>query len=137
MIAIGADYGGPELKGTVLNTSLMRLSSAFRKLRPAATDADILLNPIFCVPGSVSGPLPLQGIQYGKFSRKPLCLAVTVAVPVEQVASLDPMPFLVNALRGCNAMAFEFYRQRGLKFPLAEAELLVTHVAKAVSHGEQ
>lgn len=130
MIAIGADYGGPELKETAICRAIQRVSLGFKKMR--APDQPILLNPIFVVPGTVSGKLPFQGIQYGKFSAKQPCLATLIAVPQEQIDNPALMDYLLLELRGCNAMAFEFYRQKGLVFPLLEAETLVTKVAEIV-----
>ncbi|WP_157257176.1 hypothetical protein [Methyloversatilis discipulorum] len=130
MIAIGADYGGPELKDTLLCRAIQRVSVTIKGLRePSAT---ILLNPIFCVPGSVSGDLPFEGIQYGKFDKKKPCLATLVAVPAKRINERELVPYLLNELHGCNAMVFEFYRQKGLVFPLRDAESLLAMVAESL-----
>lgn len=116
MIAIGARYGGPELRESALCRAIMKIAGCLKEQRGPISDEDIRLNPIFHVPGSVSGPIPFQGSRYSKFSSSPLCLAVEVSLPQSAVNSPNPIDPLLLELRGCNAMAFEFYRQRVLSF---------------------
>lgn len=132
MIAIGARYGGPELRESALCRAIMSIAGSLKKLRGSTSEDDIRLNPIFHVPGSVSGAIPFQGSRYGKFAPSPPCLAVEVSLPQSAVNDPNPIALLLLELRGCNAMAFEFYRQRGLVFPLVEAEALVSRVAESL-----
>jgi hypothetical protein len=46
---------------------------------------------------------------------------------VESESALD---YVIKELHGANALAFEFYRQKGIQFPLAEAEKLVTRIGE-------
>ena len=130
MIAIGVHYGGPELRDTPLYCAIQCLVSALQKVRG---NAAIHLNPVFHIGGSISGPVPFEGIRYGRFSRKLLRLEVQVSIPSKIVGINNPIEFLVNELRGCNAMAFEFFRTKGLMFPLREAEKLITDVVGQIN----
>ena len=128
MISIGAHYGGPELRGGTLNLAIQRVAGAIKDLR---IESEIRLNAIFYVPGSLTNKLPFDGLRYGHFSPSPPCVVVQVAV--SDSAPDDPIPLLLRDLRGCNAMAFEFYRQKGLSYPLAEAEALVDSIEKLLA----
>jgi hypothetical protein len=130
MIAVGAHYGGEELRGSPIFEAITTLAIAIKNARGSdVSESKIRLNPIFVVPGNVSGRLPFDGLRYGKFSKEEPCLAVEVAVPSQMVRSEACGDYLIKELRGCNAMAFEFYRQKKMEFPLRDAESLVTEVA--------
>ena len=49
---------------------------------------------------------------------------------VQRNAALD---FVIRELHGANALAFEFYRQKKMEFPLAEAEQLVGRIRQAAT----
>lgn len=59
---------------------------------------------------------------YGKYSKKDQALAIQVAVPDTVTRSENPDHFIIDSIRGANAMAFEFFRQKGLHYALSEAE---------------
>lgn len=85
------------------------------------------INVVFYVPGSTGSP-DWDGIRDSKFSRYQQLLMVQVAVPDELVQSASPDVFVMESLYGANAIAFEFLRQKGMQFPLAEAEKLVSEI---------
>jgi hypothetical protein len=58
---------------------------------------------------------------------------VQVAVPEELVESEMPEPFIIESLHGANAVAFEFFRQKGMDYPLAEAEELVDKIEERMN----
>lgn len=85
------------------------------------------INVVFHVPGSL-GCLDWDGIRDAKYSRKQKLLMIQVAVPENIGASITPEDFVIQSLYGANAIAFEFFRQKGIAFPLAEAEQLVSEM---------
>ena len=48
------------------------------------------------------------------------------------VESPDPLEYLILELQGANALAFEYFRQRGIDFPLRQAEALVQAIKERV-----
>ncbi|WP_157489283.1 hypothetical protein [Lysobacter sp. Root916] len=131
MISIGAHYGGPELRGGPLNLAIQRIAGIVKDLR---AESEIRLNAIFYVPGSLTNKVPFDGLRYGQFSPSPPCLVVQVAIG--DSTENDPIQLLLQALRGCNALAFEFYRQKGLFYPLADVENLINSVEKRIAWGD-
>ena len=91
-----------------------------------------LVNAVFVVPGSL-GIADFEGLQFGEYSKKEKAVVVQVAVPAEVVSQSDFMAFLIESLHGANAMAFEFFRQKGEYFPLREAEGLVSATAQSLT----
>jgi hypothetical protein len=63
-----------------------------------------------------------------KYSAKQKLLLIQVAVPQDIVASTSPLDYVIGELHGANALAFEFYRQKGMQYPLREAEQLVVRI---------
>jgi len=128
MISIGVVFRGPELKGSSvdhLTTALMKAAAECTGSFECATGPAI--NVVFHVPGSLGRP-DWGGIRDAKFSRKRQLLMVQVAVPAKMVDSPSLKDYLIKSLYGADAIAFEFFRQKGLKFPLAEAEKLVQRI---------
>ena len=85
------------------------------------------VNVVFHVPGSTGSP-DWDGLRDAKFSRQQRLLMVQVAVPENIVESANPENFVIESLYGANAIAFEFFRQKNMDFPLAEAEQLVANI---------
>ena len=85
------------------------------------------VNVVFYVPGSLGSP-DWDGLRDAKFSRQQQLLMVQVAVPENIVESANPEDFVIESLYGANAVAFEFFRQKNMDFPLAEAEQLVASI---------
>jgi hypothetical protein len=129
VISIGAVYQGPELKGSRLNQSIMAASKVLKELRGSLTNIDTpWVNAVFVVSGSM-GEVDFDGLEYGDYSKKDHGVVVKVAVPTNAVNESKMIDFIVESLRGSNAMAFEFFRQKGESFPLRAAEDLVTQLA--------
>lgn len=129
MISIGAVYSGPELRGShadrtikALRTILFELVGSFE-----VGGASPGVNVVFCVPGSLGGP-DWEWLREAKFSRQKKLILVQVAVPVELVNSSELKEFVVRSLHGANAIAFDTFDEKGLKFPLREAEELVRQI---------
>ena len=129
MIAIGASYGGPELRRSEIDLAVTALTKALNELRgPFTLGETPAVVPLFMVPGSV-GQIDFEGLRYGKYSRRDKAIVVQVAVPATVVAGSNVNAFLIDSLRGANAMAFEFFRKKGVEFPLRQAEDLVSATA--------
>jgi hypothetical protein len=126
MIFIGAVYKGPELKGSSINLSLMKATRLINQLRSATTGESPSLNAVFVVPGSL-GKSDFDGLIFGEYSAKENAKVVQIAVP--RIGPGEEGQFIVDALRGANAMAFEFFRRRGQIFQLKQAEELVASLA--------
>ena len=133
MISIGSIFSGPELKESAIDTAIKRLTKAAIDVR-----GDFVLgqhpsvNVVFHVPGSLGGP-GSEYIQTGKFSRKQQLLLVAVPVPDTEVSNDQVMDFLIDSLKSANAVAFDFFRNKGLNFPLAVAEEMVGKIYERVS----
>ncbi|GAB7541669.1 hypothetical protein CS8_013320 [Cupriavidus sp. 8B] len=129
MISIGGVYRGPELRGSEINRTLMAVTRALNELRGPVKLGELpLVNAVFVVPGSL-GDAGFSGLQFGDFSKKDKAVVVQIAVPPELTTGPNQVSFIVNALHGANAMAFEFFRQRGEQFSLREAEELVSAIS--------
>jgi hypothetical protein len=131
MISIGAVYNGPELQGSKINRLIMATSKAVKELRGTLGQTP-WVNVVFVVPGSLGGA-DFDDLKYGDYSKKDKAVVVQIPMP-KNVAegTADQVGFIIDALRGANAMAFEFFRQHDEKFPLREAEILVGEVAERV-----
>jgi len=128
MISIGAVFNGPELKGSALSKKLMETSAAIKDLRGSLDDGiRPWVNAVFVVPGSLGSP-GFHGLIYGEYSKKNKGVVVQIAVPIDILSLEDPSSFIIEGLRGANAMAFHFFQEKGEDFPLAEAEFVVTKV---------
>jgi hypothetical protein len=135
MISIGSVYKGPELKGAPLNVALMRAARVLSEVRgPLTLGSQPLVNAVFVVPGSLGRP-EFDGLELGQYSKKDKAVVVQVAVPEKAVSEASDA-FIVAGLRGANALAFEFFRQRGEVFPLRDAEQLVTEIAERLKAAE-
>jgi hypothetical protein len=128
MISIGAIYNGPELKDSRINRALRATSKSVDALRgPLKLGDTPVVNAVFVVAGSF-GPPGFDCPEYGKFSARDKAVVVQLPVPRSVLEGNDYTTFIVDSLRGANAMAFHFFEERGEKFPLREAEALVTSV---------
>jgi hypothetical protein len=137
MISIGCVYRGPELEGSYTFRVLGALMNAAIDCRGSfEVGKSPGINVVFYVPGSLGAP-DWEGIRDAKFSPKRQYLMVQVAVPEELVNSPGLTDFAIESLRGANAVAFEFFRVRGLEFPLREAEELVDQITERVRTSEK
>lgn len=132
MISIGSVLKGPELSGSPIDRAIMSATKATAKLRGKFEFGNSpAINVVFYVPGS-TGSLDWEGMRDSKFSRQQQLLMVQVAVPDKVVQSTTPSMFVVESLYGANAIAFEFFRQKGIQFPLADAEKLVSEIEASI-----
>lgn len=133
MISIGAVFKGPELQGSEIDQLIMATSKAVKEFRGTLGQTP-WVNAVFVVPGSLGKP-DLDYITYGDYSKKDNAVVVQIPMP-EKVAKgmADQVTFIIDSLRGANAMAFEFFRQRGgTEYPLRDAEALVSKVAERIA----
>jgi len=130
MISIGAVYHGPELQGSEVNRLIMRTSKVLKELGAAAKgDTGPWVNAVFVVSGSLD-KVDFEGLEFGDYSKKDKGVVVKIAVSESQIKRGDLASYLIQSLHGANAMAFEFFRQKGENFPLREAEELVARAAR-------
>ncbi|WP_313623353.1 hypothetical protein [Achromobacter sp.] len=135
MISIGAVYHGPELEVSEVNRSLMEASKALRGFRGGLEAIDTpWVNAVFVVSGSLAH-VDFDGLEYGDCSRANKGVVVKVAMSRKIIDGGEFFAFIINSLRGANAMAFEFFRQKGQEFPLRSAEDLVTRTEAKILAG--
>lgn len=131
MISIGGVYKGPELKGSPINLALMNAARILNAARGSLRLGEApIVNAVFVVSGSLGRPA-FEGLEFGEFSEKDMAVVVQIAVP-EALVQGEEGQFIVGALRGANAMAFEFFRRRDAVFRLEDAEKLVTTLADTI-----
>lgn len=130
MISIGAVYEGPELHDSSIFRAVSAARTVLKELRGDLVKGQSpWVNAVFVVPGSLRS-VDFDGLQYGDYSQRDLGVVVKIAVPSKVLREETGYDFVVNALHGANAMAFEFFRQKGQSFPLRAAEDLVAQVAQ-------
>jgi hypothetical protein len=130
MISIGEHYRGPEHKTSRINAALWQVGESLDRLRSKDyKNGDTpWVNPIFIVGGSLGEP-DFDWNRMGYYDKKNKGVVVELAIPsaVAQEKNLrDP---IVEALHSANAAAFHFFEEKGLVFPLREAEAMVAQVA--------
>jgi hypothetical protein len=126
MIALGEDFGGPELKDSPIDRMLMRAGQTAMRVRDPNYDdgTEAWINPIFIVPGSMWQP-DFEGYEYGHFSRKQKGLVIKIAVP-QAVARGKGIPEFISAsLRDAVHMASEFFSAKGISFSTLKAEKII------------
>ncbi|WP_313101974.1 hypothetical protein [Brevundimonas sp.] len=134
MITIGAIYRGPELRESRLVQAVRTASEVIGELRDPSYDVGTIpwVNPIFIVQGSLGEP-GFRGLIYGKYSKRKKGVVVQIAV-FEDDLRAGPEHAVTYGLHGANAMAFEFFRQKGECFPLADAEQMVAKVRQRLGN---
>ncbi|WP_105435904.1 hypothetical protein [Neorhizobium tomejilense] len=130
MIAIGIDFGGPELKSTKIYELLYRLMNLVADQRPPNFDDGVKpwVNVIFIVPGTISRP-DFLGYKIGHFSKKKKGLVVQVEVPASAVNGERTFDFIENSLNEAIRLAATHFASKGLNFPSTEAEKLLRTVS--------
>tara|TARA_R110002095_G_scaffold153786_4_gene133622 strand:+ start:142 stop:768 length:627 start_codon:yes stop_codon:yes gene_type:complete len=128
MISIGTVLKGSELSSSVVDQTMKAVTKAFSELRgDFVFGSSPALYVVFHVPGSMGCP-DWDGLREATFSQSKQLLIVQVAVP-EDVARGDKVrEFMIESLYGANAVAFEFFRQKNMNYPLEDAEKLVSNV---------
>lgn len=131
MISIGAVYHGPELQGLKIQLAIMAASKAINSYRGALESIGTpWVNVVFVISGSLA-QVDFEGLEYGDYSKRNKGVVVKIAGPRKLRDDENLSGFIVESLRGANAMAFEFFRTKGEDFPLREAEVLVARVAES------
>jgi len=134
MILIGAHHGGPELRGTPIERAITAAMRAAIKARGSYVEGSVAaVNVVFCTPGSIVGRPDWDHGRVAKYSAKSKLVLVQVAVPEDVVERETALDFVIRELHGANALAFEFYRQKKIEFPLADAEQLVGRIRQAAA----
>ncbi|MFL6730311.1 MAG: hypothetical protein ACJ8FF_02050 [Sphingomicrobium sp.] len=135
MIALGADFGGPELKGLPIRTALRSVMNAAARLRSADynSGAEGWVNPVFIVPGSISPDVGFDGFKLGHYSKKNRGLVVMIAVPAPVAAGPDALDFIDLALRRSVELAAEHFKKKGDPFSFIGANRLIDDVMKSVA----
>lgn len=129
MISIGIRLKGPELSKSPIDQALTAaLNAAIEARGEFRVGDEPSVNVVFLVPGSLGKP-EFDYLREGKFSAKDKLLLVEAPVPMKVMSSESITSFIVDALHGANAVAFDFYRRRGKEqFALDKAEALVKKI---------
>lgn len=128
MIFIGCVLKGAELRGSEVDCLITDVAKAAVIEREGFQIGTCpAINVAFYVPGSVARA-DWEGIRESSFSRSEQLLMLQVAVPPVSLESSKIREFIVESLHGANAVAFEFFRQQGLDFPLSHAEAMVLRI---------
>ncbi|WP_404478524.1 hypothetical protein [Novosphingobium sp. BL-52-GroH] len=129
MIATGEHYRGPEHRNSRIRAALDKASATINQLRPRnyADGTTPWVNPIFIIAGSLGEP-DFEGTRLGHFGKKDKGLVVEISMPQAIINARDLRAPIVKGLRMANAAAFHFFHDKGMDFPLREAEELVSRV---------
>lgn len=126
MIAIGNDFGGPELRGSPVHLALNKAMNVAAALRDQHYNdgAEAWVNPIYIIPGSVSQP-EFDGYELGHFSKKEKGLVVQIEVP-QSVADGEGIPeFIGTSLREAVRLAAAHFASKGISFSTLKAEKII------------
>ena len=137
MISIGSVLKGPQLPGSPIDVSIMKATKAAVLLRGNFSFGSGMpaVHVVFYVPGSTGNP-DWDGLRDSKYSQQQKLLMVQVSVPDFLVGSPESDDYAIDSLHGANAVAFEYFRQRNITFPLREAEELVSRIGERLKeHG--
>lgn len=126
MISIGAVYLGPEHEGSEVHATITSAIAILKALRGPGDVETPLVNAVFVVKGS-QGAAEFDYPEYGE--QSPSAIAVQLPLNVTGLSGQQLIDEVIEGLRGANAMAFEYFRQRGAVFRLRDAEALVTQLA--------
>jgi hypothetical protein len=137
MIIISARFRGPELKGSRIDNAIATAMTAMARVREPDFAGSLgkipHVNIVFVVEGSLGSPSD-DAIRCGPYSRKSKCLQVDVAVSTADTSASDLREVIVRGLHGANAVAFHFFEDEGLRFPLQRAEEFVVAVSGELSN---
>ncbi len=126
MIAIGNDFGGPELKGAPIQLVLSGVSQIAARVRDPDYDdgTEAWINPIFIVPGSVWQP-EFDGYKLGHFSKKRKGLGVQIVGPPSVAAGEGIAEFIGTSLREAVRLASAHFASKGISFSSLKAEKII------------
>ena len=136
MIIISGYYRGAELKGARISDAIGTAIKAMERARRPKYQGTLgevpHVNAVFVVEGSLGKP-EFNDIQVGPYSRKDKCLQVEIAVLQSVIDEGRLRDAIVLGLGGANAVAFHFFDEKGMEFPLRDAEALVTRVGEELA----
>ena len=134
MISIGIHLKGPELSKSPIDQALTAaLNVAIDARGEFRVGEEPAVNVVFLVPGSL-GSADFDYLREGKFSAKDKLLLVEVPIPQKAMNSESITAFIIDALHGANAVAFDFFRRRGKEqFALEKAEAIVKQIQSALA----
>jgi hypothetical protein len=135
VISIGAVFLGPELEGSNADRQITAIMEAASECTGSdRVDVGPGINVVYYVEGSLDSP-DWEGARDGKFSRKRQLLMVQVAVPSRVVNPRALRQRLLDGLDNANDLAFQFFRRKGLSYPLARGKALAQQIRKRVEAG--
>jgi len=134
MIAIGNDFGGPELKESSIRQALMVAMNVAANVRAPDYDdgTEAWINPIFIVPGTVYQP-EFEGYELGHFSKKQKGLVIQIAVPETVAVGKGIAEFIGESLREAVRMAATHFASKGISFSTLKAEKIILAIEAGVS----
>lgn len=135
MIIISGRFRGPELRGSRIDEAIALAMKVMEEARGLEFTGSLgetpHVNAVFVVEGSL-GSADFDSIRLGPYSRQKRCVQVDIAVSSSDLRTKSLRDVLVQGLRGANAIAFHFFEDKGMKFPLREAEELVTILSEGL-----
>jgi hypothetical protein len=135
VISIGAVFLGPELEGSNADRQVTAIMRAVEECTGSdQVDVGPGINVVYYFEGSLDSP-DWEGARDAKFSKKRQLLMVQVAVPSSFVNSRALGEYLLDGLDSANDLAFQFFRRKGLSYPLARGKVLVQQIRKRVETG--
>jgi hypothetical protein len=136
MIIISGDFNGPELKDSHIWNAIGLAMKSMERLRAPHYQGTLgtipHVNAVFFVAGSLGAP-DFDVIRIGPYSKKDKCLQVDIAVTEAEANSKHLRDIIVLGLQGANANAFHYFDEKGMEFPLRDAEALVKQVGEELS----
>jgi hypothetical protein len=130
MITFGEVYGGPE-RGTKVEQAIRRLTRLAEQI-PVSDSG--LLNIVFHVPGSITGP-DYQGVRSGTLFRRLKKLQVQIAVPpgLEQSEPTHIERVLLRLLREAVRVAQPVFERARIPYRLDAYEEIVNRVERGIA----
>ena len=130
-IALGADYGGPELQGQPIDMAITRVMRLFAQ-GGYRTSEGPGINVVFCVPGSLSKP-SFSEVHKARFSKKMKLIRVNVPVP-EDIKTDDLEEFIFESIGTSVRVAEPVFKKAGIPFSIEEALKLIAEAKQRLVH---
>ena len=133
MITMGNDFGGSELRGSLIHKMLNKAMNVAADTREPGFDSgkEAWINPIYIVPGSIYKP-EFEGYKLGHFSAKKKGLVIMIAVPQSVADGKDIEEFVINSLREAIRLGAEHFASKGIDFDALKAEKIVHVIEKSM-----
>ena len=132
MIAMGVDFGGSELRGSLIHKMLNKAMNIAADTREQDFDSgkEAWINPIYIVPGLVHKP-EFEGYKLGHFSAKKKGLVIMIAVHQSVADGENIEEFVVNSLNESIRLGAEHFASKGIDFDVLKAEKIVHEIERA------